>query len=169
MRRLALACAAIFLVPTAAVAQPFDPRPTLNTLISAFQNCGPAATYQSLAPELWQVIYMQTGGSGCYAQIQAAGQVQDMQIVDSRQFPVGPVYAVRVSYASGTADWFIGFNQLTGRVQYLTFQPAQGSGPAPTVESGPRPTADGPSTPPPSRPTPNNDGDGCDLYPVMCQ
>lgn len=144
-----------------------DPRGPLLQLIQAFQNCGPPAAYQMLSPQLFQIIRQQTNGSGCYRAIQAAGPVQSAQVVDQRQFPNGTVYAVRVVHAAGAVDWFIGFNQFTSQVEYLSFQPASGS--APSVNTGPSPTASGPgpsttgNTPPSSNP-----GNGCDLFPAMC-
>jgi hypothetical protein len=168
--RSAVACAAsaLFLVPSASAQ--FDPRPTLATLISAFQQCGPPQAYQSLAPVLWQTVYMQTGGTGCYAQVASAGAAQDMQIVERKQFPIGPLYVVRVQHQAGIADWFIGFNQATGRVEYLTFQAAQQTS-TPTTTAGPAPSADGPSTGSGGGGNGGGggSGDGCDLYPAMCQ
>lgn len=167
IRSVALLIAAFLLAPLPAHAQ-FDPRPTLNNLIFGFQNCGPATAFQSLSPAVWQLVYMQTGGRGCYALVASLGAPQGMQIVDSRQFPIGPLYAVRVNHQAGSADWFIGFNQMTGKVEYLNFQPTQTGAAPPSTGTGPEPTASGPSAPPPSTPS-TGSGDGCDLYPAMCQ
>jgi hypothetical protein len=145
-----------------------DPREVLGMLISAFQNCGPPQAYQVLSPQLFNLIAAQTGGSGCYAPIRGAGPVTGMQVIQSQNYPIGPVYLIRVTHQAGPADWFIGFNRSTGRVEYLSFQAAQ---PGTTIETGPSPGAGGPSpsdspTPPPP---PGDDPDGCSLYPAMCQ
>ncbi len=110
-------------------AQPvFDPRQPLAVLIQAFQQCVPSPAFQMLAPLLWNMIFQQTGGSGCYPQIRGAGLIMSMQVTDSRQLPLGPVYAIRVSHAggqtsaAGQVDWFIGFNQYNGKIEYLNFQ-----------------------------------------------
>lgn len=150
-----------------AEAQQFDPRATLSTLISAFQNCGPPQAYQLLSPQLYQLIWMQTNGMGCYPQIRAAGPVQGMQIVGQQQFPIGPLFAIRVRHQMTTVDWFIGMNQFTGRVEYLNFQQAQGGTPPPDIETGPRPGGSGGGVPTP--PGTGDGDDGCTLYPSMCE
>lgn len=165
--------------PTGANAQGFDPRPVLHSLISAFQNCGPPQAYQVLSPQLFQLIAAQTNGQGCYPQIRAAGPVQNMQVIDQRQFPIGPLYVVRVFHPNFAVDWFIGFNQFTSRVEYLSFQAAQGQPPTvatgPTTPIGGQPSGGGGGgQPPPSGGQPpggggGSGGDGCDLYPAMCQ
>jgi hypothetical protein len=162
-----------------------DPRVPLGLLIQAFQNCGPPAVYQMLSPQLWQLVYVQTGGSGCFAQIRAAGPVQAMQVLDQQVLPNGTVWVVRVVHLTGaTVDWFIGINRL-GKVEVLTFQNPQQA--APSVATGPVlplgggiPTAPAPATPTPVSPAPSppaqpptggggNTNAGCALYPAMCQ
>lgn len=177
MKRIMLGKAAL-LILAASLASPrpaqaqLDPRQPLGVLISAFQNCGPPAAYQILAPYLFQVVAQQTGGRGCYPQIAGAGPVAAMQVMQSQQMPVGPLYVIRVQHGSGArADWFIGFNQATGQVVYLSFQGAQDR--PPTIEAGPSPTGSGPSTQPSGGGgappiAGGGDGEGCDLYPAMC-
>jgi hypothetical protein len=162
-----------------ASAQDFDPRAPLLTLIQAFQNCGPPQVYQMLSPQLFQTVAQQTNGQGCYQQIRAAGPVLDAQVLDQRQFAIGPLYVIRVTHQTGAVDWFIGFNQVTGKVELLTFQSAVSS--TPTIQTGPSPRSTGPS--PASGSTHPRDGstggkspsssgsgdDGCDLYPAMCE
>lgn len=156
-----------------AFAQAFDPRPALGQIIQAFQNCGPPPVYQMLSPQLFQIVAQQTGGSGCYAQIQQAGPITNMQVVSQQQYPVGPLFVVRVSHSSSiTADWVIGFNQFTSKIEYLTFQAVPQNQPPVTI---PAPSPGGPTGgggPPPSPPsgTPSTpSGDGCDMFPAMCQ
>lgn len=157
------------IIPGNARAQSFDPRQPLYQLISAFQTCGPPQAYQMLSPYLFQLIAQQTGGSGCYQAMQSAGPVQGMQVIDMRQFPVGPLYAIRVQHQRGAFDWYIGFNQFTSRVEYLSVQPvAAPSAPPPTVEAGPRPGPTTGGSPPPTG-GPRSGGDGCELYPAMCE
>lgn len=155
--------------PRFAIAQVFDPRPILSQLIQAFQMCGPPQVYQILSPQLFQIVAQQTQGTGCYQQISAAGPVQSMQVISQQQYPIGPIYVVRVNHPGTTADWIIGFNQFTSKVEHLTFQAAQGA-PVnlPPIAPGPRRTT--PQTPsPPTDKPPNTSGDGCDLFPAMCQ
>jgi hypothetical protein len=144
-----------------APAQQFDPRLPLGQLISAFQMCGPPQVYQMLSQQLFILVAQQTGGRGCYPQIAQAGPVTGMEILSQQQFPTGPLYIIRVTYQAGAAaDWFIGFNQHDGKIESLTFQPAQAH-PEPKPEPKPRPT-------PPPDPVEGSGGDGCDLYPAMC-
>lgn len=178
MRKLAfnvIVASALAIAPIQAQAQAFDPRPTLMQLISAFQNCGPPQVYQMLGQQLFQLVSMQTGNTGCYAQIRAAGPVTGMQVLQQQEFPVGPVFLVRVTHqVGGQVDWFIGISRFTNRVEYLAHQPAQGgtsivNGPAPDAQ-GPIPTQPNPAPAP--NPNPNPGGaqpEGCDVYPTMCQ
>lgn len=157
-----------------APAQQFDPRVPLGQLISAFQMCGPPQTYQMLSQQMFMLIAQQTGGQGCYAQIAQAGPVTSMAVLAQQPFPIGPLYIIRVRHQGGAvADWFIGFNQMNGKVESLTFQAAQEQ--RPTIETGPTPEGGGSPAPGPKpQPTPQPDGDstdggdGCDLYPAMC-
>ena len=154
--------------------QGVDPRPVLGAIISAFQNCGPPNVYQMLSPQLFNVVGQQTNGSGCYAQIAAAGPVQNMQVVSQQNYPLGPMFIVRVAHVSFAVDWIIGFNQFTGKVEYLTFQSAQQPPVLPRVDppTPGTPPSPGSTTPPPpsgGSPTTTSGSDGCDLYPTMCQ
>jgi len=148
-----------------AKAQGFDPRPALGALISAFQNCGPPATYQMLSPELLNIVAQQTGNTGCYMAIRAAGPVTNMQVIDQKMFPAGPLYVIRVYHQGTIVDWFMGINTAMNKVAYLTFQAPQNGQPAPTVSGGPTAPSGG-SPPPPPSPSPTSDG--CSLYPDMC-
>jgi hypothetical protein len=143
-----------------------DPRPVLSQLIQAFQNCGPPQVYQWLGLALFQTISAQTGNSGCYANIRSAGFVTNMAVTGVQMFPAGPVFSVRVNHQTGVvADWFIGFSNFTGKVEYLNYQAAVNSGPAPTPQTVPSNRGEIPN--PPSqdnRPQPG----GCEKFPGMC-
>jgi hypothetical protein len=154
-------------ISSSAWSQGFDPRVPLGQLIQAFQNCGPPAVYQMLSPQLFMLIGQQTGGKGCYPEIQAAGPVQDMQIIDEKMYPNGPVYVIRVTHSTGSVDWFIGFNQTTGRVELLTFQPATTSS-QPKVADGPDDDHGGGNPTKHSGKGPEGSQSGCELYPAMC-
>lgn len=176
--RLLLLGALVVLHAPAASAQAFDPRPSLGVLIAAFQQCGPPQSYQMLSPYLFNLIAQQTGGSGCYSFIAGAGAITDMQVIDSRQYPIGPVYSVRVTHVAGPVDWFIGFSQATGRVEYLTYQTVT-SGVLPSVVNGPDSTKNlggvlPLESPPPNEP-PRPGGEtqtelekACSKFPQMC-
>lgn len=125
------------LISSSVHAQIPDPRKSLANIIEAFQNCGPTQAYQALSPYLFQAIGNQTGGTGCYQQIAAAGPVTKTEIIETQTFPLGPLYIIRVTHSTGIrADWFIGFNVTTGKIEHLTFQPVVGSD-RPKIENGP--------------------------------
>ncbi len=175
---LALCAAMMLALPGVPASAQFDARQPLAQLISAFQNCGPPQVYQMLSPQLFQLIAAQTNGAGCYADVRAAGPITNMQVIDQRNYPVGPMFAIRVTHASGTqADWFIGINQYTQRVEYLNYQAVSTSTPPPQVNRGPsNPQIDTTMLSEPSTPAPSpggggssSDSDGCEIYPVMCQ
>lgn len=163
--------------PSAAKAQG-SPEQYLFQVISAFQNCGPPQVYQALSPQLYQQVFVQTQGSGCYFQIQQAGPVQNIVMVGSQNFPVGRMFQLRVSHPNTTVDWFMGVNHITGQIDYLNYQNLVVGSPAPTIETGPVPDG-GPSPAPTietapvpddgSNPAPTStSADGCDIYPAMC-
>jgi len=165
-------------LPTAASAQGFDPRVPLAQIVQAFQICGPPAVYQMLSPQLFQIVAAQTGGRGCYVDIAAAGAITGMQVIDQREFPVGPVYAIRVTHQSGaSADWFVGFNRSTGRIEMLTYQNVFAQNPLPSVLNGPTNPLGGstnpgnrqPIDPKPPAPDTSKQSQGCNLYPDMCK
>jgi hypothetical protein len=164
-------------IASPAQAQSFDPRAPLGQLIQAFQVCGPPMVYQMLSPQLFQLIGQQTGGSGCYREIAAAGPIINMQILDYREFPLGPLYVIRVFHNAGPVDWFIGFNRFNGKVESLNFQAGQST--PPNIGTGPSGGGGGGSPPNPNpTPPPTSSGggstggggssDGCQLYPAMC-
>lgn len=155
-----------------AEAQEFDPRPALSTLISAFQRCGPPQAYQLLSPYLFNVVWQQTGGQGCYAPIAAAGVVTKMEVIDHAQFPAGPLYIVRVTHVSGPVDWFIGFDQISSKVIYLTFQSVI-TGSSPTVAAGADQSANLGLVKPPKPVKPDDEpadskSTSCKKFPQMC-
>lgn len=151
---------------------PPDPRQALSILLGAFQNCGPPQAFQILGVQLFQMISMQTGGSGCYPQLQQLGSPTNFQVTGQQQLPAGPVYAVRVQHQTNQAtDWYIGISQHTGKVEYLNFQITPSSAPPPRVGTGPAPNPPSASggSPPSTQPPTAASSDGCRLYPAMCQ
>lgn len=162
--RFLVSAAVVFWSSLSAHAQ-MTPESALTTLISAFQNCGPPQAYQLLEPHLFQLVAQQTNGMGCYQQIAAAGHVTGVSRQQSMQLPDGMMYLIRVQHSSQVAvDWFVGINSFSGRVAFLSYQPASqrvdiNRGPDPTdstkIDTAPPPPASG--------------EDGCDVYPAMCQ
>ncbi|WP_277667814.1 hypothetical protein [Novosphingobium lindaniclasticum] len=156
------------LISSPSYGQNFDPRTTLGQMISAFQMCGPPQAYQMLSPALFKLVAMQTGGSGCYSAIASAGPITGMQVLQSQQFPVGPLYSVRVSHQSGSVIWLIGFNKFTNKIEYLNFQPDIGVNQASGDIRVGLPSGQGPSTDDEREPNPNAEKSECQLYPAMC-
>lgn len=167
--------ASIFASP--ARAQGFDPRPSLGQMITAFQRCGPPAAYQLLSPQMFQIVAAQTNGAGCYRDIAGAGPVLKMEVLQQADFPIGPLFLVRVTHQGGPVDWFVGFNRFSGKIEYLSYQQIQGT--PPSIQSGPAPSAGGPGTDatPPVRSAPRG-GTGdkggsqpeeCSMFPTMCK
>lgn len=97
-----------------------DPQPVLSTLIEAFQRCGPPQSYLLLGAAVYQTIWAQTGGLGCYQQIAAFGPVQSMTILNSVPYPAGPIYTIRTDHPAGPLFWQIGISQFTQKVEHLT-------------------------------------------------
>jgi hypothetical protein len=96
-----------------------NPQPILASLIAAFQNCGPMQTYLLLGQLLYQSVYNQTGGMGCYPQVRAYGPVQSMHVLNRVTYPAGPIYTIRSDHPAGSLYWQIGLSTWTNRVEYL--------------------------------------------------
>lgn len=152
---------------SSAQASQFDPRLPLGQIISAFQVCGPPQVYQIFSPNLFQAVSMQTGGRGCYQAIANAGPVLRMNITEAAEFPIGPLYSILVEHQGGPVLWFIGFNRLTQRVEYLNFQPVQSFNGIPSIGSG-LPNGEGPSKDDQPIAQSKNESNECTMYPVMC-
>lgn len=172
---LALCC---LVRPLQVQAQPvFDPRPTLNILINAFQFCGPPQAYQTMSSRLVQVVAAQTGGTGCYPSVAALGTVTGMQVVGVQQFPIGPLYSIRAQHLSGPVNWVIGFNGATGQVEHIDFQvaysPSPNSGPVYPNRGQLMPVPDEPVYDDPNPPENNEEEKDelarqCERFPSMC-
>lgn len=177
MSLLALSCAhptaAFSQVPPAVLPMPggniaaANPVQILHSLIQAFQNCGPPYVYQVLSPQLFQSIFAQTGGLGCYAGLQQLGPVVGSQVVGQQPYPSGPIYTVKVQHSAGYRTvWLIGVSNFTQKVEALSFNfdntQAPLDTPRPQPIPSPQPKPD-PSPSPPPAPS-----DGCKLYPAMC-
>lgn len=168
MRAMVLGLFAWLAAATAAESKDIDPEDSLRNIITAFQRCGPPEAYQALSPSVFQAVAQQTGGSGCYAPIAAAGPIQDVELIEEREFPVGPLYVMRVTHQSGPpADWFIGFNNTTGKIEYLTFQAVVG-GKSSSIAKGPDPNSGGIAKPKVVKPPPPTTSEACKKFPVMC-
>ena len=121
------------------------------------------------------MVFQQTGGTGYYVTIAQLGQVTGAQVYGRQEFPVGPVYAVRVNHQYGAVDWYIGFNRATNVIEYIASQAAPVGQPLPQVQTPPPPPSTSPvSTPAPAAPAVQappaaKSGEGCDLYPTMCK
>ena len=168
MRKLFALSAALLVVWSGSVqAQSYNARISLRTLISAFQVCGPPQAYQMLSQSLFQAVAYQTNGMGCYAAIAQAGPVAELKVIQRQQFPVGPLYMVRVTHQTGLmVDWFIGFNRITGKVEYLSFQNAAEDEEEATIEDGPAETAN--VVAPAGEDGDRSSDNRCERFPRMC-
>lgn len=150
-----------FIAAQAALAQSggLEPRRTLSTLIAAFQNCGPAIAYQMLGLQAFQIVFQQTGGTGCYPAVRQLGPVQQIEIVNTTQYPVGPFYTLRVTHQSGDKSyWQLGLGTATNKVEHISvfnYEP-----PAPPIvdEKGKSAGHAGKEA-----------SEGCLMYKVMCE
>jgi hypothetical protein len=169
--------AAVVGAATLVAAQPGgDPRPILFQLVAAFQRGGPQPVFQRLSPAMYQLVWSQTGGSGFYLTMAQLGPVINGTVHGRQDFPVGPVYTVRVQHQFGATDWYIGFNRFTNVIEYIGSHPAGTHEPEPRLDAPPpridappprREPRDIPRDPPPSKST--ESAAGCDLYPTMCK
>jgi len=156
-----------------------DPKQTLLTLTAAFQVGGPQPAFQWFSPSVFQLVYLQTGGSGRYPAIAQLGAATGAQVYGRQEFPVGPVFAVRVQHQVGAVDWYIGFNRVTNQIEYISSQMATGGPPqiaAPPIPTNNPPQVQTPAAAPaqtpaagPRPPAPGGpQSEACKLYPAMC-
>lgn len=101
-----------------------NPVRVLEGLVLAFQNCGPVDAYSILSPTVFDAVRVQTGSTGCYPQIQAAGPIAGMQLISALQRNEGPLYRIRVFHAAAISDWVLGIDTKTARVDNLYPGPA---------------------------------------------
>jgi hypothetical protein len=174
-------------------------RQTLMQLISAFQNCGPPQTYFLLGNFVYQTVYQQTGGTGCYPTLQLLGSLLAVRKISCIQFPAGPVTTFEATHQNGRVVWQIGISKVTDHVEWLSFQMGgvgvadedDSSAPctdytaalsaaseaipntttSPSVNPNPNPSpSPGPSPNPNQTPgQPVDPQQGCVVYPEMCR
>ena len=140
-----------------------DPGQVLRELIATFQNCGPTQNYLLLGQAVYQTVYFQTRGTGCYPQLQMMGRLTHIKKLSSFQLPAGPVTTYETDHENGSGTWQIGISRLTQHVEWLAFQPTLRPI-QPGKAAPPRP----PPSPPPVNKVVNDPAQGCVMYPVMC-
>jgi hypothetical protein len=161
-RRLLVVClvAGTFL-PRTVVGQN-DPRQILRGVIQQVQTGRPnPAWYGS---QLWQLIALQTNGSGIYPQLVQLGVVRDVSITAQLPLPTGIVYGMSVQHAKGQSYWEFGISSITNRIEYASFvaEPRTQVDQEPLPEPRPRPT-------PPPAPAPGaGSSEACRKFPNLC-
>ena len=161
-RRLLVVClvAGTFL-PRTVVGQN-DPRQILRGVIQQAQTGRPnPAWYGS---QLWQLIALQTNGSGIYPQLVQLGVVRDVTITAQLPLPTGIVYGMSVQHAKGQSYWEFGISSITNRIEYASFvaDPRTQVDQEPLPEPRPRPT-------PPPAPAPGaGSSEACKKFPNLC-
>lgn len=161
-----LALVLCLIVPSIAKAQ-VDPKITLQGLIQQLSTGTPNPTWYS--PQLWAAIAAQTGGTGYYYQLAAAGPPGTITVSEQMVMPQGVLYKMRSKHSSGlTVEWLLGLNTFTNRIEYLNSNPVSGV----TTAPGPFPDPD-----PVGKPKPNPDDDkttippkddACTKFPGLC-
>lgn len=118
----ALICASVTVSVSNADAQQLGYEQSLRTLIPALQHCGPPQAYQILGPQIFNLISAQTGGMGCFQQLQPLGGISDIEELSSVDLPAGPVKTMKVTHSNGMETyWQIGISQFTNKVEFLNF------------------------------------------------
>jgi len=166
------------LVGNAEAQQNQNPVPILGSMIHQFQTGTPnPAQY---GPQLWQLLTMQTQGTGVYWQLRNLGPVGNIIVNGRLDLPQGTLYSMTALHVAGRSDWRIGINRFTNVIEYADSAigqnqpfplpsthptgpipvpgPIPGSGPNPVPNPGPGGTTPtGPST-----------SDACAQFPDLC-
>ncbi|EEK3157001.1 hypothetical protein G9U60_004547, partial [Salmonella enterica subsp. diarizonae serovar 38:[k]:z35:-] len=87
-----------------------DPRNVLASVIYQLQTGTLMQNWYG--PNLWQVMYQQTNGSGIYPQLRMLGPVQQVTLLESQGFPQGNVFKLRANHQAGTSDWVLGIGNF---------------------------------------------------------
>ena len=74
--------------------------------------------------DLWTTIALQTGNTGVYPQLRLLGPVRDVQVTGQTQLPAGMVYGLAARHQNGQSNWVLGYNNLSRRIEYATFEVA---------------------------------------------
>ncbi len=167
-----LAFALWSLLPSAALAQA-DPRMILQGVIQQLSSGTPNPTWYG--PQLWATIAAQTGGSGFYPQLAAAGVPTNIVVLQQQQMPQGVIFRMQSQHASGTGfEWLLGLNHFGNRIEYMNSNPLQanlpgpGPNPNPPPNPNPAPLPNPAPVPNPGRTTIPPSGSACDRFPGLC-
>ena len=146
-----------------------DPRTILQGVIQQLSTGTPNPTWYG--PQLWQTIAAQTGNSGIYPQLVAAGAPTNITVVQQQQMPQGFMFRLRSQHATGAAfEWLLGISSMSNRIEYMSSNPLQSGGPGPNPNPYPSPgpaPAPGPS-PNPGPTTIPPGGSACQKFPDLC-
>jgi hypothetical protein len=165
----------VFLLAGAALFSPanaqISPQQILAGVILQLQTGTPNPNWYG--GQLWMTIASQTNNSGLYQPLAQLGPVQNIQIVNQVQMPVGPVYSMIAQHQGGTSTWTLGLSNYTNRIEYANFNINGPQSPLPpppiSVTSTPPPTPGGsPSPPAGPPPTANPSSPACQKFPNLC-
>jgi hypothetical protein len=174
LRNIIRLCVAIILantlVPGPANAQ-INPQQILAGVILQLQTGTPNPNWYG--GQLWMTIANQTNNSGIYQPLAQLGPVQNIQIVNQVQMPVGPIYSMVAQHQGGTSSWTLGLSIYTNRIEYANFNINGPQAPLPPqpipVTSTPPPVPGGIPTPPAGPPpSANPSSPACQKFPNLC-
>ncbi len=164
------ACAFLIAQPLA-TAQEVQLDVMLRTLITRFQQCGSSPSDAMLGVGLYQTIFVQTNGIGCYSLVIGLGPVLRLDETSRSQLPAGPVASFTATHSAAKSYWQIGYSRYTGKVELLMtsvsgpFPPIPGDQPPQTLASPPPARPSGPA----EKPTAVDRDQACLVYPDMCR
>jgi hypothetical protein len=157
----------------------FDPRVILSGMIQQLQQGRPDPSWYG--PQLWQLMAMETGGSGVYPVLAALGQVRDIAVLQQNPLPGGFVYVMTAQHVGGVSHWMLGIGTASRRIEYAQAQfvpegglPGGPPGRAPAPPPGglgnpaPQPAPPGPSNAPPRLAPPTSQSEACRRFPNLC-
>lgn len=144
-----------------------DPRQLLSAMIAQLQTG--ALNPQWYGQQLWQMIALQTGGTGIYQPLVQLGPVQNVVVTQQQQLPQGSLFAMTAQHSLGQSTWIFGVSSITNRIEYANFNvgPSATPFPLPTPTPTPSPSPQPIPAPTPS-PSPGSESEACKKFPNLC-
>lgn len=153
-----------FYTPQYASAQG-DPRQVLAGMIAQVQTG--TLNPQWYGQQLWQMIALQTGGSGIYPPLAQLGPVQNVVVTQQQQLPQGWLFAMTAQHSYGQSTWLMGISSITNRIEYANFNVGSSATPFPLPTPSPSPNPQ-PNPAPVPAPSPGSDSEACQKFPNLC-
>lgn len=96
-----------------------NPTEILTDVIVQLQTGAPNQFFYGA--QLFQIILLQTGGTGIYPQLRSLGNVEDVRVTAEVPLPQGVIYKMIAQHEKGQSIWDLGISSITNQIEYANF------------------------------------------------